>query len=837
MLAIVLAACLGQSGGAASPISPPVNLAESAKIRFADALMREAYLIVSPTDLIPAEIEAAIYLSLRSARILPEEAARWRSVLAMSGLGGEGLGLAGEANAQAIARLAQLCPADQPIRLRRLVMEVEKRETAQARVQAYKSFLTPEAIKAIGHSVASRLSFDLALLESRMGDVDGFANDLSKSLLMSPSFPAAAETAAGFIAERIDDPVGECELLVTAALANPIEERSWTRLSALLMQEGAYNSAVRVIGLAVDCARTDRVAEKNVDVMIGDLALALWGAGRIEDAAVALKKRLNENRDQFTAAVQSFNPGFTKADAESIPGPVAPILTTIAAGIERTNRSPATLDAVRVMIASVLDQIKVAEQLAKRNADSGLGPKTPDPSVAAAAAAELLDVTTSGALLGADEATLTAAIGEIEKRAPLTQEAKDRFSAWGKLRAGDFAAAFEAFDKAPAQSVSIRFGRAEALEGLGKRQDAARAFLSIAAESRGTLIGLLADDRLKSLVTTGIGPTAAVKAIDGVVASIPSTMERFLSQSRPAVQFTVTPKAKELKPFDPILYTLTIKNLTTLTLAVTPEGPIKEFVLLQPLLIVPGKSGPERLVPVVIPFDRAIELAPGESMSLDWNFAWSGVGLRTALASVQGSSLSFRGASNFTAGAGYFHVGAFGAEPVVADIDIEGVKVTTEWIDSAIAAASNPTTDSDLVMMALLTHALKGEQIPTDKVQAVSSALAQGFPKLPSDAQAWLILIAPRSPVGLEGMLANVSAASSSDVLCAYLLNLCNALEDPQLAAARPSSDQFVQLAVGMVEAKFQRETARAEERMRGEKRESQAGARDEGLSGGTSRP
>ena len=219
MLAIVLAVCLGFQSGAVNPTPPALPIAEGARNRYANILMCQAYLLVSPTDLSPAELDAAIFLSRKAALLQPADIDKWRMVLSLASLSGEMSPYAAEVSQEVIGRLVKLCPEDQVLRLRRILQDIDRRETAVDRVNAFKKYLTPEAIKVIQAPVASRIAFDLALFQFRRGDTEAFGTYLMQSLTLSPAFPAAAETSAGFINERIDDPVGECELLVTAAFA------------------------------------------------------------------------------------------------------------------------------------------------------------------------------------------------------------------------------------------------------------------------------------------------------------------------------------------------------------------------------------------------------------------------------------------------------------------------------------------------------------------------------------------------------------------------------------------------------------------------------------------
>ncbi len=827
--AAIVVLCAAQSGGVSAPA--PATGTEGTRARLADALMREAVLLVSPTDILPIEIEAAVYLSRQSALLIPDEPERWRVVLSISSLAVATLPMAEEASREAISQLARLCPEDEVVRLRRLVDVVERRETVEDRAAAFETLTTPEATKTIGVDIASRLCFDLALLQSRVGNDEAFASNLERALVLSPSFPAAAETAAGFIAERITDPVAEAELLVTAAMANPPEVRLWSRLGALLMQEGAYDAAIRVNKIALACAKTQEAYIEVIDLLVGESALAHWGAGREADALVEVRARLTHNREAFTTLVADMNPGLSRVEAATVEAPISMLLTSIEAALCVVLNAPDAAKFASGVATIAVDQQEMGD--ARKRQRDARGNKSPDdPAATRRAAGSLVDAATTAAILGGDAAAIEAALAGAKKRGVGDEELAG-FAAW-KMLSTDPKGAAEQFAMLTVQTPATEYGRARALLATGDRQAAARSFLAIAQGSRGTLIGLLASEQLRLLVGQRLPPSPEVSKLDGVVASIPSTIERYVSNELTAITFRAVPEKRELKPFDPIWYRFTLKNISTMTLAVTPSGPIKQHVLLQPRMLMPGALVVDRLTPEIIPFDRAIELSPNESMTMRWNFAWTGVGYRAVLHPITGVIVEFRGAASYSAEVGGFKVASMGAPAEVGGVEIEGVRVTPEWISSAIEAAARAQTDDDILNIILLGFAIKEKLVPEELRDKAWTAIAEGFDKLSKEAQAWVVFSAPVGVPGVQALLDKVRATDSGLVRMAYLFNYCRTTDDPQLSAAMRSGDPFAMYAAQTVQARFLREAARAEERMRGAKQESVMGAKEAAQQQGT---
>ncbi len=823
MVALVLTLCLcGQA-----QTTPALSLDQASTLRFGHMLMREAYMTVTPTDLAPAELEAAIFLATKSAMLAPDDRVRWRTLLGLCGFAGDIMPAAHEVGAMALERLSKLEPADQVVRLRRLLQEIGRYQTAEEQVAAFQRFLTPEAIKAIQLPVASRLSFDLALLELRMGDVEAFGRDIVQALTLSPSFPAAAETAAGFANEKLDDPVGEAELLVTAILANPIEERMWGRLGALLLQEGAYGSAARVYQLAALAGRSKKTNDAVVDLIVIDQALALWGSGRANDAVSVLQRHVAMCKSRLAVQIQTYNPAMTRAECEAIPYPTPPLIAAIEAAILVSSKHADASASLKRMRDAAIEQAEKDDPPPKPP-EPGEVPNLEAKRQSAVFAAEgLLDAAMTAQLLRADASIVQELIDAADKRAPLSDAAKVRISGWDKLRAGDGAGALALLDQAPSTAPAATFVHAQALAASGNLQDAARAFLAIASSERGNLVGMLAADEFKALV--GAAPPAGtfVASLDGVVASIPSSFERYLAGTDNAFAFQVIPEKLIVEPFDPIRYRLVVTNRSEMTMAVALGGPIKQNVLLQPRLNSSANPGVDRLIPQIIPCDRAIELAPSESMEMIWDMSFTEVGFRLNQDPIAGATLSVRGALNYVAEAGSFTAGTMGVLPNVQNVEAAGVRVTQQWIDQSIVRAASPQSDDDLKALVLLGYAAKKQLLSAEQTPIAWKAIAEGFSKLPPHGQAWVLFVGPHNVPEFEPVLDLARATNSGDVRGAYLLSFCISPDDPQLAAALRSEDRFASIAHAVIASRFQREAARADERMRGERSQAKMGVRD----------
>ena len=829
MLAIVLAVCLGTQSGAGNPppISPP--LLETTPIRLANMLCRQAYLTVSSTDIAIEELEGAIFISLKASRLRPDDEDSWRMTLGLTSLTGNMSPYAVEVSQEALANLVRLAPTDQVLRLRRILQHIDSRETATDRVNAFKKYLTPEAIQVIQAPVASRIAFDLALFEARVGNLDGFANYLTQSLSLSPSFPAATETAAGFINERIDDPVAECELLVAAVLANPTETRSWSRLAALLLQEGAYGSATRIYQLTMQSMRLKEDMEPFLNVTVSDYALALWGSDRSSDAIQLFIQFVHDAKQKQATLIQTYNPQLSKSDCMAVPFPLSPLVAMIDGTIRKESNHPEAAASVTQMIEAAIAQSELDDPISAVQTSVGKSqePEEVRTERAQTAAKVLLDMATAAALIDADVSAVQGLLDLAERRFPLSDDSKIRFGAWKKLKNGDAAGALTLINQSTSFGTSTMLLRAQILVAVGDKKAAAKIYYDIARSETGSFIGLFAASRLKVLIGSSIPANSFVGKLDGIVASIPPIMERYMSGLDFPIVLKVVPEKEFVEPFDPIRYRMTLTNQSVFHLSVGLAGPIKEQILLQPRISSTTNSGVDRLLPQILPMDRAIELAPGESMSMNWDLGWTEVGMRLGQDPIVGGGIDIRGASNYLATAGSFLPGAFGFQPSIQSVQVEGIRINPESIQSMIQSATDPKTDQDLVNIGLLAFAASGKSMAPETAEAAWKALAVGFSKLPINAQAWVLLIGPRENPAFDPILQIARATTSGDVRAAYLLAYCTSPTDPQIAAAMRSEDPFARVSAKIAVARFQREAVRAEERMLGSAPGAPTGALD----------
>jgi len=788
--------------------------------RLADAWTREGFMVLEPADVVPSDLACGLAMFMAAAELCPEDPDMWRHVVRATQLAGPILPESEAAGRAALATLAKLAPDDQVVRLQRIVDAVEQRNTAEERISAFRSFLAPEVVKSIGAPVAARLAFDVALLESRRGSMEAFAQDMALALSLSPAFPAAAQAAAGFFAERSDDPIGQAELLVTAVMANPGDERTLQRLGNLLLAYGAYGSAARVYRMAGDAAEAADRSQNVQDVIASDAALALWMAGRPADGLEVMRKRSQRRAVAFLESVMRQNPTLTREEAASIPPLVPAAATSVEIALLRTVGDEAGASARR-------------EQLLTGAATSAKLAVEQSPPMKDVAAETLLEAAKALALLGGTEDQVRSLFTAADKIQPMTEQAKARFEAWVLLNAGEPAKALELFAANTSPDPTTQYAAAMAETAAGDRQKGMRALLSLARNARTVLPGALAADEIRKVTGTSVPPEEVAARLDSVVAGIPPSVDRILAGTDRALGLILEPVTKGGGPFDPVLVDVRVQNRTSIPMAIDALGPIERSVAVTPRLTMTSQPNVLRMAPIIVPIDRMVELAGGQAVTVRINLMWSVVGRRLIAAPLDGAQLGLRGSLNFLAMPGSIRHGSLGTDTTCDTMRVDGVPQTGAWLEESLAIVAGEFSDVAVVRTALLLHLSESKGATEgDRARALDAALA-AFPRWSPHARTWITLVAPAGEALPEQFTRLAWADSDPGVRAAAALVYANDPRQPEVQRSLASDDPFERTVAEAVVARFDRERTRVADRLRmGEQSQTGPGGQPAGAGG-----
>ncbi len=353
--------------GAPTPPSvqePTAELREMVRDRLARSLAARARVVLQREVIFLGVLRNSQALMKSALELAPNNPFIWRLAIDLAAVLEDGDASADTWLSDGLAKLSKLEPDDEVLRLHRVMDAIDERQTAEARVEASKAMLTPAAIAQLGRRVAARVAFDLAALYRRTGDGQAFEKYLLFALELDPYFPEATETAAGYFRMNAPTVVDEVHAMRDATLANPSRSTVALGLAELCLQQGAYRAAASILDIAYRMQQT-RGPDENVDALLSDFIIALWGTGRIDNAFSHAKQRTEQLDSALLQEIEKQGMATSAAERATVHLPPTPTLAaTIAALSTAVDLKPSPIVVANAAFAfdTMIAQVK------KRNA-------------------------------------------------------------------------------------------------------------------------------------------------------------------------------------------------------------------------------------------------------------------------------------------------------------------------------------------------------------------------------------------------------------------------------------------------------------------------------------
>ena len=782
----------------APPVAGPnERLEEAGRIRLARLLTRTSLELLRLPEPTARDYEVALTLSEWSTELAPDWLEGWRTFLQIASVAEAVDDRGPERLRAALSAIVRLDPRDEVARLRLLSLAVDRYGTVEERVAAYERLLAPENRSKLGGPVASRLALELALLLYRNGDVDGFASRLAESVALDPAHPAATEMAAGFLRHRVNDPVGEAELALTAAVANPANLDPLQTLATICLSNGAFSAAQRLYGLVLPLMPVQRraIAEASAG-----LALSEWALGAAPAAIAIIDKRQRDLDQLAREEARLQDPDFDWEEADRIRVPPDRQLSTLKAAILRSTGSPEADAAVGEALLAMRLQ---ADQMARGG----------DAQQVARGIAELA-LESIGMLLwlGADVDGAVGMYEQLLESVRIGDSAKARIEGWIALRRGDAAKAVELLEPLAAIDAISSLGLAQAYLDLDRRSDAARQYLEIWRQVPGSAMGVWSRDRLAGLLGRPVPPSETAESLEALVRGLPRTYDRLLSERERAVGVMVRPRKTPVGPLEPVEVDVEITNLTDLPLSISSAGPIEPNVALVANATVSQLERAVASPPLVVPISGVLRLGPRERVVVPVDLSLTAFGEVLERTALSGSTVACRALTNFRpVSGGALQPAVLGAKAESPQIRVEGVRVSAGWVEDALASIATPDGDEDLVFMNLLAAVGAATDNATEAPPEEFEALLRIWPvmqdsweKLDPASRGWLLATFPAIPS--KGVAELVDRARSSRdplTVVGYLLGRVRAPDDPILLEAIASDDPRLEIVGELVRSRI----------------------------------
>ncbi len=744
----------------------------------------------------PTQLEAAALLVHRALALKPDDLVTWQIASLVASMQDPASPVATEWSKQVTQQLARLDPASPVYRLARLSSWCDDAPTAEQQVARLESLTTPSQAATLSGPVAAHLAWDLYRLQLRRGDRVGATNALSKSIESDPTFPPASAALAALAQDREDNPVRRAEWLLAAIEANPSDIAALRALAALLLQERDYADAARVLGFIAGIEHRLAVTLDFTDHLMVDQAIAMAGAGDVEGARSSLRRFLTQRSVTYREYLVSQRQA-TPLEAASMEAPAAELLQVISALLAR---EAGAVDAKALAESAVDGLARGVRDRAQPGSDM-------PPEVR-----RLADLESAYAMaaLGATQQAIDAALAPW--RDQLSPEATATILAMVALHEERYVDALAEADRA-GSDPAIALVRGEALMAQQQKADAARALHQAVVEAPGTMIGVLAQLRLETLLGQRVPSPPVVSELHALIEELPPAIDRMLAGGVAPIDVAIRAESPIIAPFDIPRFVAIITNTTSIPLAVSDLGPLTPFIgMTWEGQVVGFQQRLDSTSPTTFPITGSLQLAPRQrvEVAIDGRIATEllftafraagpGINLRlTVVANPQ--PLPGRGA----AGRMTVPPGPLGVQRESELIQIGKFLVTPAWIEDTLPALKHPDSPGDLRRFAMLASYVgvlspgpTATKAPSaaDRAEAafLADSLAASWPKFPPTARTYLLLVSPAegSPE-LDAVYALAKSDPDVNVRAAYVLRRTDDPQDPYLEECAASGDAFL---------------------------------------------
>ncbi len=740
-------------------------------------------------ELAMPDIELSMLLAEQAVELNPEDLWAWRILLGSTSFRDPADSHAEELRRNAVQRIVTLDPGDEAMRYRRLVDVIEAEPTAEARIAKYQQLLDPKNRDAVGSAVAARLALDFALLCRRTGDPEGFEQWLGTAVTLDPSYPAAAVMAAGYFRFATDDLARNAELMIAALTANPLDPLPMRGFATDMLDRGAYRTAARFLNIAAHLSATDYPII-SYDQLLGDLALATWGAGRPKDADEIIRRRQAKLNEFLWGKIAQSDPTLLgdpeRVRKERFPVPSSQL--AVRAAVLRSLGDDAawkkSTDDTYFSLDSEADELR--KKVEK------------DPELKDDLAAAYLQAAFFAYWIGEDAQRGESYVKKAAETSPLTPEAEARFQAWSQLRRvgedqkANAVKALAMFQAIESKDDSTRLGTALSFLASNQPREAAMIFLAIANETPGTLVGVDARSRLEQLIGTKVPQSESAVLLEKVGDSVPETFDRMFREGTRTLGLRITLGTRPMNVTDSIPAIIDITNNSPVPLAIDSIGPIRDLLAMQATITVAGRATALDIPYMMIPIDRALSIPSRSTLSVPIDLAYTDVGISVIQFVQQGCAVALRGLVNWETTQGGFRSGAIGDKAECELLRIDGSRLTDEWIRSALDRGGSARSVEDLieyvaVIGAAAQASTRKDVLPPGRTALFEEAwktLPQTLASLDPLTQAWLLVVLPDNIPPMEPALSVARSSTEPIVRLSYLIRRAAASTDPALDAA-----------------------------------------------------
>ncbi len=533
--------------------------------------------------------------------------------------------------------LLRVEPDDQVAQLRLAIATVQRRQSAEGRLEAYEQILGARGAS-FDKAVRSSLAVDAALLAREWGSERLFIDYLLMATSLDRSNKEAAVLFASHFLAASSDPLERADLLTNVVLSDPLDPEALQNLSLELVQHGAYRGAFALLQHTIDLYNLRREAMPLR--MRVELTLAEWNT-KGTDQLIDYTQVLEETLAQRIAGEREFA-----------------TLNGLDPGPEKLPLLPLELEALRLAAAVIKRDDAMKQRMLDKclqvgaNSIPDLLASDPDPVIAQHRAdAMRLTLLWCRAFAGLDVEGIKTELDYFTAEgtpSELGETAEQRFRGWLALLEGDIPTARSLLGPIVERDRHAKWAMGLLEEQHGDERKALRHFAEIAQKYPNTAIGTAAWFRTQELHGAPLvrSPSAEQLSNEG------EDLVEYLQSVFPAPSAYMALEVSHVEsPVDAMgggELEITVRNRSASDLAIGARSPVPARVLATPILSFGTSDLVDATNPESFTLPGRLRLEPNEELTFRVRTTRRLVGDLLDIGAIQRSTVRWQLTLGFT---------------------------------------------------------------------------------------------------------------------------------------------------------------------------------------------
>ncbi len=518
---------------------------------------------------------------------------------------------------EATRQLSALEPEDTVLQLAVISARITSIQNADERLAAFARLLGP-AGDSLDDSVRSRLAFDAAILAQEQGSTENFVRWLTLATQLDSTNKQAAARAADYFLAGMTDPRGRVEILANVLLADPLDPSAHLNLAREFLDHGATHAGERFLTHAMTLWQQEGY-RTDEGTLLSKYALE-WlhtGGPKVLEGLDELEilRRYIIDQQRLAAEEAGDDPALIEVYK---PNPVS----------ERVRLTIASAEGMDELAESAM--LKIETSIREIILDMRESLSDEDPPDEEFVNRNVIDLMIeslylrlwSGVQIEKADATIDQLVKMQSIRA-LKPEAIERFRGWIAAHNGEFEKAERLLAPTADEEPFAMLGLGVASEQIDDRRGAIKAYAQVALQEPGTLMGVWARRRLEILLGQSLTTTPVSQELEALAESLPDTLDNMIEGPGSYLVFNSEIVSPSIDRLGRILVRLSVRNVSTIPVAVGERAAVRTSALLIPRLVVTGMRVAGSAEPEVVSLDRRLRLKPKEAMTVE---VWADIG-------------------------------------------------------------------------------------------------------------------------------------------------------------------------------------------------------------------